>query len=110
MSEDNQKVVKYDLVEEIHVKSDPEILKWLKDNNYAYKIHEIKDLVPYQTKEEIDEKISLIEIPKELYRDLENLCKINNWDTDEKILNILEDAVFSAEIEDRNGFKSVINF
>lgn len=110
MSDNNHKGVKFDLVKEIITKYDPEILKWLKDNHYKYKVCEIKDTTKYQTEEEINEELPLIAIPKEIYRDLDDLCKINNWDVDKKIIGILRNAVFSAEIHDKDGFKQVINF
>jgi len=50
-----------------------------------------------------------IEIPRKVYQDLQFLCKINNWDTDKKIVRILEVSVESAEILD-GEFKQVINF
>ena len=54
MFENNQKKVKYDLVKEIRTEYNQELVNWLKDNHYKYKIHEIKNLVPYQSKEDID--------------------------------------------------------
>ncbi len=51
-----------------------------------------------------------IEIPIDISQGIDNLCKINNWDTIKKIIDILDTAVFSAEILDHNGFKQVINF
>ena len=110
MSENNQKVVKFDLVKEIRTEYNQAILNWLKDNHYNYNVWEIKDLSPYQTKEENHEKTHFIAIPDNLYNDLDKLCRINNWDTDKKIIELLKDDVFSAEIVNRNGFKQVINF
>jgi len=53
MPENNQKAVKYGLVKEIRTEYNQEILDWLKERHYNYSIREIKDLSPYQTKEEI---------------------------------------------------------
>lgn len=50
-----------------------------------------------------------IEIPRKVYQDLQFLCKINNWDTDKKIVKVLEVSVESAEILD-GEFKQVVNF
>lgn len=100
----------YDLIKEIHVKYDQKIVEFLRESNYRYKICEYKDFSPYQTKEDIEEEILSIEITKDLYEDLDKLCKINNWDTNEKIISILGSAVFSADIESKNGFKHVENF
>ena len=90
------------------------LINFLKENNIkfqAWKLHEIKDL--QELKEEDYESFKKeinISIPEKLYNELNKLCKINNLDTDEKIINILGDSVFSAEISDENGFKQVDNF
>lgn len=59
----------------------------------------------------VNEGIEVIEIniPKKLYKDLQNLCSINNWDTNKKIINILQVSVESVDILD-GEFKQVINF
>ena len=57
-----------------------------------------------------DKKMRNISIPAKLYNDLNELCKINNLDTDKKIIELLGESVFSAEISDENGFKHISNF
>ena len=59
----------------------------------------------------VNERIEVkeISIPKKLYQDLQFLCNINNWDTNKKIINILQVSVESADILD-GEFKQVINF
>jgi len=86
----------------------------LKENNVKFqvwKLHELKDLLELKEEdyEPLEKEIN-VSIPKALYNDLDKLCKINNWDTDEKIIELLGEAVFSAEIDGPNGFKRVINF
>jgi hypothetical protein len=90
------------------------VVNFLKESNVKFqvwKLHEIEELL--ELKEEDYgplEKTINISIPKELYNDLDKLCKINNWDTDKKIIELLGASVFSAESDGPNGFKRVINF
>lgn len=71
----------------------------------------LKKLINYEVKNMSNEvkELMKIEIPRKVYQDLQFLCKINNWDTDKKIVKILEVSVESAEILD-GEFKQVINF
>ena len=84
------------------------VINFLKENNtkfQVWRLHELKeeDYEPL-------EKTIYVSIPEALYNQLDKLCKINNWDTDKKIINILGEANFSAEISDENGFKQISNF
>lgn len=74
MSENNQKCIKYNLIKEILVKYEPEITQWLKEKQYKYKILEIKDLAPYQTKEEIEEDVPLVYIDPILFHKLDKIA------------------------------------
>ena len=89
-------------------------INFLKENNVKFqvwKLHEIKELLELKEEDyEPLEKTINVSIPEDLYNDLDKLCKINNWDTDEKIIELLREAVFSAEIDGPNGFKRVMNF
>ena len=84
------------------------VINFLKENNtkfQVWKLHELKeeDYEPL-------EKTIYVSLPEALYNQLDKLCKINNWNTDKKIIEILGESVFSAEIDGSNGFKRVINF
>ena len=95
----------------IHLKASKKAINLLKENNVKFqvwKLHELKE-EDYGDYEPL-EKTIYISIPEVLYNKLDKLCKINNWDVDEKIINILGEAKFSAEIDRPNGFKRVINF
>ncbi len=74
MSENSQKVVKYDLVKKIKTEYNQETLDWLKGKLYKYKVYETK--VIYETKEQIDEVFPLIEVDKEIYEKLNELSEI----------------------------------
>lgn len=76
MSENNQKVIKYDLIKEIKTEYKQEIVNWLKDNHYNYKVCEYKDFTPYETKEQTEEVFPLIEVEKESYEKLNKLSEI----------------------------------
>ena len=87
-------------------------IELLKKNNVKFGIWKL-----FNQKEELEnipeennkEETITISIPKELYNKVEELCKINNLDTNDKIINILGDAVFSAEIDYEKGYKHVLN-
>jgi len=96
MSENSQKVVKYNVVKEIISQYDPELLKWLKANNYKYRIHEIKDLTPYQSKKEINEEFPLIEVDPELYQKLKKLSQITGIPIKNIVSKELGDFFFSV--------------
>lgn len=52
-----------------------------------------------------------ISIPQNLYEQLDELCKMNDWDTRKKIISMFKSEIISAEIiETKNGQKHVINF
>jgi len=109
---ENQIEISYD----IHLKCSEKVISLLKKNNVTFqvwKLYELKDL--QELKEEnygplALEKTINVSIPEELYNKLDKLCTINNWDTDKKIIELLGESVFSAEIDESNGFKRVINF
>jgi len=84
------------------------IINFLKENNIKFQVWKLHELEGEDYKPL--EKTINVSIPEELYNELDKLCKINNWDTDEKIINILGEAKFSAEIDGPDGFKRVINF
>ena len=95
----------------IHLKASKKAINLLKENNVKFqvwKLHELKE-EDYGDYEPL-EKTIYISIPEVLYDKLDKLCKINNWAVDEKIIQILEESVFSAETSDENGFKQVTNF
>ena len=99
--------IRYD----IHLKCSEKAISLLKENNVKFqvwKLHELKE-EDYGDYEPL-EKTIYVSIPEVLYNQLDKLCKINNWNTDKKIINILGEANFSAEISDENGFKQVTNF
>ena len=99
--------IRYD----IHLKCSEKAISLLKENNVKFqvwKLHELKE-EDYGDYESL-EKTKYISIPEVLYTKLDKLCKINNWDVDEKIIGLLGEAVFSAEISEENGFKQVTNF
>lgn len=109
MSENNQIDEKFETLFEIHTKGYPkEIIGFMKERNISFKAWKIHDFK--QDQQEIDEELPLIAIPKKLYKDLEDLCKINNLNTDDKIIEILGNMVFSAEISEEDGHKHVFNF
>ena len=88
--ENNQKVVKYDLVKEIRTEYNQEILDWLKENHYKFKILKIKDLVPYQTKEEINEELPFVELDPELYQKLKKISEITGISMEDMASNELD--------------------
>ena len=95
MPENNQKVVKYDIVKEITTEYNPEIINWLKERNYKYKIETYRDFSPYQTKEEINEEYPLVEIDPELYQKIKKISEITGIPikdmTSEELDHILTD-------------------
>jgi len=116
MATENQidKMFKISYMVHIERKEFPkDVIELLKKNNVKFGVWEL-----YNQKEELEniseennkEETITIYIPKELYNKVEELCKINNLDTNDKIINILGDAVFSAEIDYEDGHKHVFNF
>jgi hypothetical protein len=114
-SKDNESIengieISYD----IHLKCSEKAINLLKENNIKFqvwKLHEIKELQELKEEDyEPLEKTIAVSVPEELYNELDKLCKINAWDTNEKIIKLLRESVFSAEISDENGFKQVHNF
>lgn len=84
------------------------VINFFKENNVKFqvwKLHELKE----EDYEPLEKTVS-VSIPEELYNELDKLCKINAWDTDKKIIELLGESVYSAEISDENGFKQVHNF
>jgi len=103
-----EKKQEFEISYDIHLKCSEKAIKLLKENNVKFqvwKLHELKE-------EEYGplEKTTNVSIPETLYNELDKLCKINNWNTDEKIIELLGESVFSAEISDENGFNQVHNF
>ena len=107
---ENQIEITYD----IHLKCSKKAIRLLKENNIKFQVwenHELKDLQELNEEDhEPLEKMIFVSIPEKLYNELDKLCKINNLNTDEKIINLLGESVFSAEISNENGFKRVFNF
>jgi len=107
---ENQIEISYD----IHLKCSEKTINLLKENNVKFQVwenHELKDLQELNEEDhEPLEKMIFVSIPEKLYNELDKLCKINNLNTDEKIINLLGESVFSAEISNENGFKRVFNF
>lgn len=105
-----------------NVKNPIEIIEQLKEivniGDKYFEALKIMDPVKYvkewntgRIKTNKEETITIsISIPKELYDTIDELCKINNLDTNDKINNILGTAVFSAEIDEDAGHKHVFNF
>ena len=117
MSENNQNDEMFDLSYIIHIEKKQfpkKIIELLKRNNVKFgvwKLYNQKAEYEDETPEKNNtEETITISIPKDLYLDLDKLCKINNVDTNKKIISILGKAVFSAEIDNENGFKHVGNF
>ncbi len=73
-------------------------------------VKEIVNEMLEQNNQNNQNKTIKIEIPIELYQEIANLCKINNLDTNKKIIQLLETDVFSAEIDYEQGNKHVFNF
>lgn len=90
------------------------VVNFFKENKVKFQVWKLHEIEELQESKEEDyeplEKTINVSIPEELYNKLDKLCKINNWDTDKKIITLLGDSVFSAEIDGPNGFKRVINF
>jgi len=86
---------------------------WLPTKKLLKKIfksgEEYNDDTPEENENNKEETIT-ISIPKELYNKVEALCKINNLDTNDKIIDILGTTVLSAEIDEEAGHKHVFNF
>lgn len=70
----------------------------------------VKEIVNEMLEQNNQNKTIKIEIPIELYQEIANLCKINNLDTNKKIIMLLETDVFGAEIDYEQGNKHVFNF
>lgn len=98
----------------IHLKCSEKAISLLKENNIKFQVWKNHELKECQELKEEDheplEKMIFVSIPEKLYNELDKLCKINNLNTDEKIIELLGESVFSAEISDENGFKRVFNF
>lgn len=90
------------------------VVNFLKENNVKFQVWKRHELIELQELKEEDyeplEKAINVSIPEKLYNELDKLCKINNWETDKKIIELLGESVFSAEIDESNGFKHVDNF
>ena len=115
MSEKNKEDEKFDFSYMIHIKSEgfpKKIIELLQKNNIKFGVWYFDNqLLGNNTLEEDNKEDAItISIPKELYNAIEVLCKINNLDTNDKINDILESAVVSAEINEEDGSKHVFNF
>lgn len=115
MSENTQNDEKFEMSYLIHIekKEFPQkMIDLLKKNNVKFGVWKLYNLkAEYDIPEENNEEETItISIPKELYNKAEELCKINNLETNDKIINILGTAVFSAEIDEEDGSKHVFNF
>ncbi|MHA1195772.1 MAG: hypothetical protein ACTSRH_04455 [Promethearchaeota archaeon] len=100
--------LEHKIVKKIQIEYSPEIVKALKQGDIPFEIWKIIDLDEELRDKNVDNV--LISIPRKIYNDLDKLCKIANWNTEKKIVSILEEAVLSAELTDVNGFPHVDNF
>ncbi len=88
-----------------------ELIKFLSSNNIKFEAWNLmSNGGDYLMTEKNQEQTITIEIPTDLYENIKTLCKINCWVVNPKIIDILDSAVYSAEITEENGFKQVMNF
>ena len=102
MFENNQKVVKFDVVKVIKTEYNIEIVSWLKERNYTYEVNEIKDLTPYQTKEENNEELSFVSVNHILYHKLTRIAEFLGDDTHGFVEMLLSGAITEFEADPYN--------
>jgi uncharacterized protein HemY len=87
----------------------------LKEHDIEFKREKLVELVneseEAKKREERFHELKWVPVPPEIYSELDNLCNINNWDTNKHIITILRREVNSAEVvENEDGQKIVHNF
>lgn len=74
-----------------------------------FQVSEIKQEL-LETLETCENPKYVLEIPNELMKRVEDLCKLANYDPNKKIISMIERAVGSAEVVDDGKHKQVENF
>lgn len=92
MSENEQEnKIKYDLIRGIRTEYNQEIIDFLKEKGYEFQIFEHKDLTSYQTKEDIESVLPLVEIKREYYDNLKMVSEL----TDLPLESMVNSALYS---------------
>jgi len=99
MSENNQKIVKYDIIKKIFADYHPEIVVFLKEKGYKFQIWEGKDISPYQTEEEINEIPSLISINLVLFHKLTKIAEFIGDDIHGFVEMLLSKIIEEFEVD-----------
>ncbi|TET00480.1 MAG: hypothetical protein E3J90_03920 [Promethearchaeota archaeon] len=82
--------IKFDLIKEIHVEYNTEIIDWLKEKGYKYNVQEIKDITPYQSEEEIEDKKLYFGFDPELINKYSKIATFLRWSLEELLEDILK--------------------
>ncbi len=90
---------KFDLIKEIHVEYNAEIINWLKEKRYKYIVREIKDLIPYQSKEEIEDKKPYLSFDPDLINKYSKIANFLRWTLEELLEDILKSELRILEEE-----------
>lgn len=101
--------IKYDLIKKIHVEYNTEIISWLKEKGYNYTVQEIKDLTPYQSKEEIEEKKLYFGFDPDLINKYSKIATFLRWSLEELLEDILKSELRDLEDEPQRIIEIFLN-
>ena len=77
MSQNKQEnQIKYDLIQGITTEYNQEIIDFLKEKGYKFHTFQTKDLTPYQTKKDIEQELSFVEIKQDFYDKLKMISEL----------------------------------
>lgn len=92
MSENEQEnKIKYDLIQGIRTEYNQEIIDFLKEKGYKFQTFEHKDLTSYQTKEDIEGFLPLVEIKQEYYDNLKMISELTGLSIELMVTSSLHD-------------------
>ena len=91
--------LKFNLIKEIRIEYNTEIIDWLKEKGYKYIVREIKDLTPYQSKEEIKDKKTYFGFDLDLITKYSKIATFLRWSLEELLEDILKSELRELEEE-----------
>ena len=92
MSQNKQEnQIKYDLIQGIKTEYNQEIIDFLKEKGYKFHTFQTKDLTPYQTKKDIEQELSFVEIKQDFYDKLKMISELTAISIKSMVNNSLHD-------------------
>ena len=101
--------IKFDLIKEIHVEHNTEIITYLKEKGYKYIVQEIKDLTPYQSEEEIEDKKHYFGFDPDLINKYSKIATFLQWSLEELLEDILKSELRDLEEEPQRIIEIFLN-